>query len=145
MKCKILKLRLIKLYNTFYPENSVCTSPCMSTLCPKLPLLAAIIRQQHVHKIIQNKCNNHNDAILYTNIVMILEFSVLFLFMFLYIYFLLYMDFQSAEKVTFPHTCFTTHMLQNKENLLLMQWHLKIFCTDRNVSFNNSKQYILLP
>ena len=37
-------------------------------LCRKLPLLAAILRQQQVKKIIQNKYNNHNNTILYTNI-----------------------------------------------------------------------------
>ena len=36
MKCKILQLLLIKLYNTF-----------------KLPLLAAILRQQQVENIIK--------------------------------------------------------------------------------------------
>ena len=46
-----------------------------------------------------------------------------------------------------PHTCFTTHMLQNKKllSLLLKQWHLKMGYTDRAVSFNTFKQYILLP
>ena len=32
-------------------------------LCPKLPLLAAILRQQQVEKVIQNKYNNHNNII----------------------------------------------------------------------------------
>ena len=59
-------------------------------------------------------------------------------------YFLSYADFQSAEKVTSPQTCFTTNMLQNEELLSLKQWHLKIGYTDRTVSFNASKQFILL-
>ena len=40
-------------------------------------------------------------------------------------YFLSYVDFKSAEKVRFPRTCFTTHMLQNK-GLSRKQWHHNI-------------------
>ena len=43
-------------------------------------------------------------------------------------YFLPYVDFKSAEKVRSLPTCFTTHMLQNKE---LKKCHLKIGFTDR--------------
>ena len=69
MKCKILQLVLTKL-SAFYPEKSVCTSPSPCPhfplpLCPKLPLLAAILRQQQVKKIVKNKYNN---TILYANI-----------------------------------------------------------------------------
>ena len=35
-----------------------------------------------------------------------------------------------------PRTCFTIHMLQNKELLSQKQWHLKIGYADRTVSFN---------
>ena len=72
MKCKILQLQVTKLYNTFYPEKNVFALPpaCHSPLplCPKLSLLAAILRQQQVEKIIKNKYNNHNNTILYANI-----------------------------------------------------------------------------
>ena len=49
MKCKILQLLLTKLYNTFYPA---CHPPL--PFPPKLPLLAAILRQQQVEKIIND-------------------------------------------------------------------------------------------
>ena len=48
----------------------------------------------------------------------------------------------SEEKVRSPRNCFTTHMLQNKELLLLK--HFKIGYTDRTVSFISFKRYILL-
>ena len=44
-----------------------------------------------------------------------------------------------------PRSCFTTHKTQNKKLLPLKQWHLKIGYTNRTVSFNAFKQYILLP
>ena len=49
----------------------------------------------------------------------------------------LYVDFQSAEKVRSPCICFTTNMLQKKELLSQKQWHLKIGYTYRPVSFIN--------
>ena len=52
-------------------------------------------------------------------------------------------DFQNTEKVQSLLTCFTNHMLQNKELFSLKQWHLRICYTDRNVSFNSFKQYSL--
>ena len=58
MSCKIL---LTKLYNTFYPP--ACHSPLPP--CPKRPLLAAILRQQQVEKIIKN---GYNNTILSTNV-----------------------------------------------------------------------------
>ena len=53
--------------------------------------------------------------------------------------------FPKCKKVRSPHTCFATHALQNKEQLSLKQWHLKIGYGDRSPSFNAFKQYILLP
>ena len=51
-KCKILQLLLSKLYNTFYPEKKCLHIPLPVThplpLCPKLALIAAILRQQQV-------------------------------------------------------------------------------------------------
>ena len=49
--------------------------------------------------------------------------------------FLQYVDFQSAEKVRSPRTCFTAHTLQNKELLSLKQWHRRIGYADGIVSF----------
>ena len=50
--------------------------------------------------------------------------------------FFLYVDFQNSDEVRSPRTCFTTHTLQNKELLLLKQWHPKIGYTSRTVNFN---------
>ena len=68
MKRKILQLLLTKLYNAFYPEIKCLHFPLHITLpycSPKPPLLAAILRQQHVEKIIKNKYNNRNNPMLY--------------------------------------------------------------------------------
>ena len=51
-------------------------------------------------------------------------------------YFVQYMDNRNAEKPRSPHTCFATHILQNKKLLSLKQWHLKIGYTDIIMSFN---------
>ena len=66
MKCKLLQLLLTKVI-----LKKMCVT--LLYLCPKLPLLAAILRQQHVKKIIKNKYNNHNNTILYGNILYLLR------------------------------------------------------------------------
>ena len=64
MKCKIVKLLLINLYNTFYSEKTMFA--LLLPLCLKLPVIAAIIRHQQVERIIKN---NHKNTILYANIL----------------------------------------------------------------------------
>ena len=58
---------------TFGSSSASSDTDCLSylsllPLCPKHPLLAAILRQQQIEKIIKNKYKNHNKAILYANI-----------------------------------------------------------------------------
>ena len=60
-------------YTTLFIVKKVFALPpaCHSRLplCPKPPLLAAILRQQQVENIIKKKYNNHNTTILYANIL----------------------------------------------------------------------------
>ena len=77
---------LTKLYKTFYLEKVFALPPeCHSPLplCPKLPVLAAILRQQQVPKMIKNVYNNHNNTILYTDILRLVDprqqFQMLFI------------------------------------------------------------------
>ena len=49
-------------------KHGNCSLKPPLSLCPKLLLLAAILRQQQFEKIIKNKHNNHNIINLYTNL-----------------------------------------------------------------------------
>ena len=63
--CNYCLLNYTILFNlkTFIPA---CHSPLL--LCPKLPLLAAILRQKQDEMVIKYKSNDHNNTILYANI-----------------------------------------------------------------------------
>ena len=70
IKHKILQLLLTKRYNKSWKKVLALPPTCPSPLplCSKLPLFAAILRQQQVEKIIKNRYNNRNNTILYANI-----------------------------------------------------------------------------